>query len=627
MATDEVHSFAFWAPGIEPKERARRAVKAQQMVCVLPTETYRRDMDIRNVRIYENNPAVTMFSFAGKYYEDTATMAMPAPEQSVNNKAKAAICTFASQVFSTDQRARCLTVDGSTKQQLRAIAFQEFCDGLAHDLKLHKLRVRAGFDACILESGVGCIQFSRNNGRVTAERCIATEFGINVQDGLVDGMPQTLYRHRAVARDWVKATLGGDPRLDAAIDAVEPVNVSGAPGDFIHVWEQWHLPTTPTSEDGWHVIAIEHEDGDLLVEKYDKPFYPVVFFMPEGRFTGAWGNSLMTQARPIQIRININEYRRERAYKLFHAGHLYIDRAAQMKKSDLTNEIGSVWEGNGPQAPQQVMFNAVTAQFDQHIVDDGNLIFANLGINVGSSVGASQLGANAPAAAMREETAKADQRQSLAQQNWEQFHLDCMRVAIDMVRDIVLKNDKGEKRKEPGGYKVSSPGKRGLTVRDWRDVKMDEDDYILQIKAASPIPTDPDGLVALGERMVEIGAWQPDELAGYMQDLDADARVKRGDAQKRSLSRMFESMLTEKRFAAVPDEFTDAKQAMKLGLDYLAQGEDEGVDEKYLERIRRYLKKLKKNAAPPPPPPGAAPPIAPGAEAAPPTAPPLQAVA
>jgi hypothetical protein len=622
---DEVHSYAFWAPDLEDKERARRAVRAQQMICVLPTETYRRDMDIRNVRIYENNPAVTMFSFAGKYYEDTATMAMPAPEQSVNNKAKAAIDTFASQVFSTDQRARCLTVNGDIEQELRAIAFQEFCDGLAHELKLHKLRVRAGFDACILESGVGCIQFFTEDGKVKAERCIATEFGINIQDGLINGLPQTLYRHRAMARDKVLADLGTDERLKAAINAVEAVNVTGAPGDFIDVWEQWHLPTGKKTEDGWHVIAIEHEDGDLLVEKYEKPYFPVVFFMPEGRFTGAWGNSLMTQARPLQIRINVNEYRRERAYKLFHAGHLYIDRAAQMKKSELSNEIGSIWEGNGPNPPQQVLFNAVTAQFDAHIEADGNLIFANLGINVGASVGASQLGANAPAAAMREETAKSDQRLSLPQQNWEQFHLDCMAVAVDMVRDIVTGADKGEKKKQTSGYKVAGPGKYGLNVQDWRDVKMDEDQYILQIKAASPIPTDPDGLVALGERMVELQAWSPEELAGYMQDLDADSRLNRGESQRRSLQKMYESMLTKKKFAAVPDEFTDVKQAMKLGLDYLAKGKDLGVSEKYLERIRRYLKRLKANASPPP-----APPAAPGTAAPPgaPTGPPqLQAVA
>ena len=598
MATDEVHSYCFWAKGIDDKERARRAVRAQQMICVLPTETYRRDMDIRNVRIYENNPAVTMFSFAGKYYEDTATMAMPAPEQSVNNKAKAMIDTLGAQIFSTDQRARCFTVDGSIEQELRSIAFQEFADGLAWQLKLHKLRVRAGFDACILESGAGALQFFLEDGRVKGERCIATEFGINIQDGLINGEPQSLYRHRAMAREKVLEDFGTDERLIAAINAVEPVNVTGAPGDFIDVWEQWHLPTSKKAEDGWHVVAIEHQDGDLLVEKYTKPRFPVVFFMPEGRFTGAWGNSLMTQARPLQIRINVNEYRRERAYKLFHAGHLYIDRAAQMKKSELSNEIGSVWEGNGPQPPQQVLFQAVTAQFDQHIESDGNLIFSNAGVNVGASMGASQLGANAPAAAMREETSKSDQRNANRQQRWEDFHLDCMAVALDLVRDAVLDSK--------SSYKVARPGKHGMSVQDWQNVKMDEDDYILQIKAASPVPTDPDGLVALGERMVELGAWTGEQLAGYMQDLDADARVSRGQSQERGLQKMFESMLTKKKFAAVPDEFTNPQMAMKIGLDYLARGTSDGVNQKYLERIRRYLKRVKNNSAPPPPPPGAA---------------------
>lgn len=188
MATDEVHSYCFWAKGIDDKERARRAVRAQQMICVLPTETYRRDMDIRNVRIYENNPAVTMFSFAGKYYEDTATMAMPAPEQSVNNKAKAMIDTLGAQIFSTDQRARCFTVDGSIEQELRSIAFQEFADGLAWQLKLHKLRVRAGFDACILESGAGA---SSSSSRTDGSR------GAVYRDRVRDQHPRRAHQRRA----------------------------------------------------------------------------------------------------------------------------------------------------------------------------------------------------------------------------------------------------------------------------------------------------------------------------------------------------------------------------------------------------------------------------------------------
>lgn len=607
---------AFWDEGLQDAERALLAVKAQKLIADQPSETYRRDMDIRNIRLYENNPVITLFSFAGKYYAETSTVAMPPPEQSVNNKAKAMIDTMASQVFSTDQRARCRTVDGNWRQRRRARYLQNFADGLAFELKLHELRVRAGMDSAILESGVGFIQFYVEDGRVRAERCLATEFSVDLQDGLVDGAPQTLYRLRPVARARVRGMVsdarGEDKaRKLVAIEAAESVTVAGAPGDYILVWEAWRLPSRKGAKDGWHVIAIDKEGGDLVVEEYAKPFFPVVPFCLEARFTGTWGNSLMTQARPLQIRINLNEYRVQKALKLFHAGHLYIDRASAMRKSQMTNEIGTVWEGDGPTPPQQVLFNAVTAEMYANIKSDGDLIFANAGVNVGASTGASQLGANAPAAAMREETAKSDQRNSRRQQRWETFHLDCMRVALDLVRDVVTKGGKADRA---GSYRVAAPGKRGLTVTDWRDVQLDEDDYVLEIKPASPVPTDPDALVAFGERMVELKAWTPDQLAGYMQDLDADARTNRRSSQERLLERVFEGMLYEKSFAAVPNEFTDVKMALQMGAEYLAQGEDDKVPDKHLERVRRFLRKC---VAMLPPPPAAAPPGPPAPAAAP----------
>jgi hypothetical protein len=119
--------------------------------------------------------------------------------------------------------------------------------------------------------------------------------------------------------------------------------------------------------------------------------------------------------------------------------------------------------------------------------------------------------------------------------------------------------------------------------------------------------------------MVEIGAWKPTQLAGYMQDLDADGRVNRQMAQERQLEKVFEKLLYDEKAAALPDEFTNLQLALELGTEYLAQGEEDEVPEKHLERVRRYLKRCKtlmakaQAAAAPPPampaqPPAAAPP-------------------
>lgn len=595
MAEDR-KSYAFWAPKLEPKERAERAIKAQRVICDLPSECYRRDRDIYNIRLYENNPVITLYSFAGKFYSESPSLAMLPPEISVNNKAKSAIDTMASQIFSTDQRPRFRTVDGNSRQRRRARELQNFADGLKQELKLHRLRKRAGLDAAILESGVGAIQLFRDNGRVGAERALATEFSVSPKDGMIDGQCRTLYRQRPVARDKVIVDFSPSDEKDPVYRAIReaPQLSSGDVDDDLLIYEAWHLPTNKDSDDGWHAIALDYEGGiPLLVEPFKRRRHDVVFFALEGKFTTVWGNSMMSQVRELQQRINMNDYRKTKAFKLFHAGHLYVNREAKIKKSMLSNEIGSVWEGNGDVAPQAIQFQAVTAQYQAEIKADGDLIFANLGINIGASDGSTQLGANAPAEALREETAKGDKRNSVRQQNWEDFDIDCIKVALDIVRDIVTHNDDGEERKTKVGYKVATPGRRGLSLSDWKDVGLDEEDYILDVKPASPVPTDPAGLVAHGKEMVDMGVWTPKQFEGYLQDLDPDGRSNRQLSQERLLEKTFEQLLYDKKAAAAPDEFTNLGLALELGPEFLAQGQEDGVADKHLERLRRYLKKCK----------------------------------
>ena len=599
-----LESMEFWAEGIDDNERARRMIKGQKAVSNSQQERYRRDRDIDNVRLYESNPVVTLYQFAGSYFADGAAMPLTPPDDSTNNKAKAAIDTLLAQVATTDQRPRFCVNDGSWRQRRRARELQNFTDGLVLDLKLHAHRKRAAKDAAILESGVGFLQFYREGNRCACQRVLATELTIDPTDGMIDGQWQTIWRVRPIAREKVIKDFGDGPDGPKTqllrSQGLRSIATAGAPADNIEVFEAWHLPTSEDAEDGYHIIAVDIDGGDLLVKKYTKMYHELVPFAFEERFTTGWGLSLMTQARKLQRRINANSYRVDRAQKLFHAGHIYVDRTAQMDKSKFSNEIGTVWEGNGPTPPSQILFQAVAKEMYDQIERDGERIFENLGINQGASEGDTSRGLGSSAAAMREETKKSDQRNAERQQRWEAFLIACIKVALGVVRDIVTHHENGDKRGKGGGYKVAVPGKRGMTESDWKDVAIDEKEYVIEIKPASPVPTDPAGLVAFGEHMIELGAWTPDKLAGYMQDLDADGRTNRTMAQERRLEKTFEALLYDTQAAALPDEFTNLGLALQIGTEYLAQGEEDEVPQKHLERIRRYLKRCKKLTPPPP---------------------------
>lgn len=586
-------SLALWDEGLDDAERARRMVTSAKLIAGTQQEDYRRNRDIDHVRLYESDPSVTMYDFAGRFFSDGGAMPLSAPDDSINNKAKSAIDTLLAQVASTDQRARCLSRDGNYRQRRRARELQTFVDGLAYDLKLHAHRKRGAKDAAILQSGVGVLQFFNDNGRCAVQRILATELAVNPSDGLVDGQARTIYRNRPMARaSVIKKFCGGDQKLIDLVNSqqLKGIVTSGAPSDDVRVYESWTLSTEEGADDGWHIVALDVEGGVMVCKPYKKTFHELVFFCWEERFTTVWGMSLMGQVRKLQRRINARSYRIDKAERLLAAGHIYVPREMNFDRAQITNEIGSVWTGNGPEPPKLVQYQAATKEMYDNNERDGQRIFENLGINQGAAQGASDRGLDASGAAMREETKKSDKRNADRQQRWEQNFIDCMRVALSVVRDIVTGQGEGKKK---SGYKVAAPGKHGLTVKDWLEVAVDEKALVLEIKPASPIPTDPAGLVAFGKDMVAMQAWTPQQMAGYLQDLDSDSRVNRQLAPERRLEKMFEDLLYEPRAAAIPTEFTNLKLALELGVDYLAQGEEDGVPEKHLERVRRYLKRCK----------------------------------
>lgn len=596
-----VTSLALWEDGIDDAERARRMVGTWKLISELQTEKDRRSYDLFNLRLYGKNNDLTLYDHFSAQFVDTGKVNIPAVENSKNNRAKAAIDTLASQVASTDVRARAEVVDGDYKVRRRARKLQVFADGLADELQFPRVKRRAWMDASVFDSGVGVVQCFRSGNRVAVQRVLPTELAIDPSDGFVDGIPRTIYRCRPVPRANVHADFGSPKRKDA-IDAAKPViGASATPIDQILVYESWTLPTGPDANDGYHIVAVDiATEGDLVVEKYEKPHHELVFLAIEDRFTGAWGNSPMTQVRDLQIRINANDYRVERNTKIFSAQHLYVDRATNLKKSTLSNEIGTAWEGTGPNPPQQIKFQCAPKELYEQIERDGQRIFEDLGVNLQSSQGASEAGLEASGASRREAKKSLDGRNSIRQQRYEDFHLDLLRVALSIARDIAdepedeITEARKKKAAKQRGYTVKGRDNRRLVTLDFNDIAIDEADYKLTVKPASIVPTTPEGLIAFGQDMMDTGLWTADVFAEYWQDLDADGRTNAIVAKRRNLENKFDGALYDGKPLAPPDEFTNYKLAMEIGLQFLDQGEEDGVPDKSLEKLRRYLRQVKR---------------------------------
>lgn len=596
----EPNQLALWAPDLDDAERARRMIATYKHISKLDTEMDRREYDLFNLRLYSRNNDQLLYDATNQDFVETGRFLVAPTENSKNNRAKAAIDTLASQVATTDTRSRCEVVNGDYKIRRRARNFQNFTDGLAEDLKLQRLKRRAFMDSAIFESGVGVVQLYRKGDRCAARRALPCELAIDPHDGRVDGAARTIYWSRPMQRAQVRSEFGTKANRDV-IDNMDAIPSDGTPIDELMVFESWTLPTAPDAGDGWHIVALDTEGGDLVVKQYKKAHHELVFFAIEERTTGVWGNSLMSQARDLQIRINANDYRIEKSTRIYHSQHLYAQQGT-LNKSKLTNELGTLWEGTSPTAPQVIEFKCAAPELYQQRKEDGDRIFEDLGVNLQSSQGSTEAGLDASGEARREAKKSLDGRNSLRQQRYEEFGIDLVRVAVSIVRDIVneqaekakVKPKKGEKQQEKASYTVPAKGEDGLTKLDFNDVVIDEENYKLTVKPASPVPTDPAGLKAHGQEMLDLGLWTPDVLAEYWQDLDSEGRTNATVSKRRNLRKKFDLCLYEGKPLANPDEFTDFAMAMQVGLEMLNLGEEDGVPAKNLERLRRYLRQVKR---------------------------------
>ena len=98
------------------------------------------------------------------------------------------------------------------------------------------------------------------------------------------------------------------PEYKALIDqASDTYNKFATPpygdgADLVRVIESWHLPSGEEAKDGKHTICISN--ATLLDEKYEKDYFPFVFFRWGLRPVGFFGQGLAEQLQGLQLEIN-----------------------------------------------------------------------------------------------------------------------------------------------------------------------------------------------------------------------------------------------------------------------------------------------------------------------------------
>ncbi len=190
-------------------------------------------------------------------------------------------------------------------------------------------------------------------------------------------------------------------------------------------------------------------------------------------------------------------------------------------------------------------------------------------------------------------------------QAYEQFHLDLARLSVDCAKDI-FEDDKK--------LQVKVPGAKFIQTIDWKDVNLEDDEYVMKMFPVSSLPNEPAGRLQTIQEYAQAGYISPRAAKKLLDFPDIEQVDDLATAAEDYLNEIMDKIVDgdggEDTFTP-PEPYDDLGLARELALQYYAQGKCNGLEEQKLDLLRKFMDQLdvleQKAASAMTPPPGSAP--------------------
>jgi hypothetical protein len=488
------------------------------------------------------------------------------------NVVASCIDTASSKIAKMRPRPIFLTEDGDWALQHKAKQLTKFMDGAFDLMGLYLKSQRMFVDACVF--GTGFIKFfEKDNERVDCERVIPEEIVVDDAEGAY-GDPQQMFQNKMISRDVLIAMF---PDKEEQIKAAQS-NLTleqAVSRDFIKVTEAWRLPSTKDANDGAHSIVIP--SCTLFSESYNKKRFPFICFRWKPKLTGFYGMGLAEELLPIQLEINKLVRSIQKAQHLMAVPRVFVHRSSKINTQHFSNEHGSVvtYDTDPP------IFNtapAMSAEVYQHLENLYKKAYEISGVSMLSATAKKPAGLNS-GAALREYNDIESERFQLQGMRWEELFMDAADITIDKTKDIAKKNP---------ALKVKLTSGRNAEVIKWRDVNLDEDQYVMRKFPTSMLPTEPAGKLQKVQELAQAGMIDKDTALSLLDFPDLEA-AKSIQLETMDLTKKMITIMLEQGRYMSPEPYMDPISAQKIAQSAYLKGRNNDVPDEKLELIRRFM--------------------------------------
>jgi hypothetical protein len=505
--------------------------------------------------------------------------------------------SLVSRITKSKVRPLFLTQGGDYRLQRRAKKLSQFADGIFYEAKFDDLAPMIFRDGCIFGDGIVHVYEDPNTGRVAIERCLASELYVDEIDGFY-GNPQQMHRAKFVDRQKVIEAWATNAEGKVDKDTREMIERAGSGtqttlrndnqfvADTVAVVESWKLPSSPTAHDGRHMITID--TGVLLDEPYEKRRFPFSRFSWKPRVYGWHGASLVEELVGTQVEMNHLLHMMQRAFRLMAAFKIVVENGT-VPDQHFNDKIGTILHvPKGSMKPEYLAPPALNPQYFQHFEQVKARGFEIARLSQMSATSQKPAGLDSGEAQRVYHDIETEGFQHVGHM-YEQFHLDTIALVIDVVRDIFERENKYELRAPVGAS--SLPGRKFLRTIDWKQVKLDEDEYSLKCYPTSSLPQTPAGRLATVQDLTRAG-FIDEATSRKLLDFPDLAQVETllGAAEDWIVS-CLDLIIEDGKFTP-PDPYMNLAMAETLGLQEYALGAANKMEAEKLENLGRWIQQV-----------------------------------
>lgn len=507
-------------------------------------QSYRQTENVRNMRLYGNYE----FSALNAYNYMKAEPGSNTLNRVTMNVVQSMVDTVVSKIGKNKPRPYFLTDEGDFTLQRKAEKLTKFVEGQFYSCDFYEKAQMAFKDACIF--GTGAVKIFREGNEIKAERTFIDEIRVDDTESFY-GQPRQMHQSKWIHKDVLKEAF---PSHKGAIDAAASDSgrmdeYKDRNGDMLLVVESWKLPSGKNSTDGKHTICIANQT--LFTEQYNKDYFPFVFFRWNLKPLGFFGQGIPEQLMGLQLEINKLLKTIQVSMHLVSVPKLFVEASSKIVTAHLNNKIGGIIKYAGTK-PEEGTLGRIPAELFMHLDRLYNRAYEIIGISQLSAQSQKPGGLDSGKALRTFNDLESERFMEVAQRR-EQVFLDASKIMIDLAKDIA---------NETENYSVKVPGSGFLKTINWKDVELEDDQYMMQVFPTNALSQTPSARFKEVQELMQAQLLDPKSGKKLLDFPDLKAVTSLENAAADDIDSQIEKMLETLEYQT-PEPYQDLEYGIK----------------------------------------------------------------